>query len=409
MPVEAVVVSDSPSGSLVALALAAAGRSVTLVREAPLDAPELPVGNGLFQAPPDPPPVPLGPFAVERAVLVGDRVERLPLGVPSRVRGVAGPRAVAAWAEARGRRELADLIGGGRETRTYRDWLVQRHGVPLYDRWFRSYGARRFGPPEEVIAGVARVHHGPTPSGPWLAPLDPGWRTLAPAARIADVRAIDGGGVTLADGRIDGEVWLDVAPARALAWVGDAVGEAARLDAGALRARDGVEVFLRARGELPFELHAVDDDVAFFRAVAVGRLPGMREPELVAVHFAADDARAVDAGEWVRRAAEGLGRAGIVAETADARVRVLPGHHPVWGPRHFPRFRSWLLGLDTIGVQPCGRHGLQAPTDPGQELAWVADRLAPDAPGVREAFRVRFEPPVVDGAARPHLRDFVQR
>lgn len=409
MTVDALVVSAGASGPGIARALAARGRSVTLVALGPPVDATLPVGNGLWLDPPANAGA-VRPFAVDRGVLAGGRVLRLPAPRADLLRGLPLTglgRALGDWSRARARRGLAAVVGGGQETRSVRDWLVQHHGEPLYRRWYAAYVSRRFGPPEEVVCGVARVHFGSVASGPWAAPEDPGWRRWEGPTVRGSVTAVDRDGVTVDGRRLDGEVWLDVDPPTAAPWIA-ALSEAARLDAPRLVARDGVEVHLRARGDLPFELHAVDEGCAFFRAVAVGRLPGATDPEAVAVHFGVDAGDSTADDVRVRQAAEALGAVAEV-DVRGARVRRLRAWHPVWRTAQLTRYRNWLLGLDAAGIRPAGRLGLYAPIDPGTELRWIDAVLDPHSPGLRECWRSLLEPPVLDAEGEVHLGELIRR
>lgn len=409
MTVDALVVSAGASGLGVARALAARGRSVKLVALGPEVEPRLPLGTGLWLDP----PASLGgflPFVVDRGLLAGGRVLRLPVARAGLLRGLPARQlapALAGWSRTRVQRGLAALVGGGQETRSARDWLVQRHGEPLYQRWYAAYVNRRFGPPEEVVCGVARAVFGAGPSGAWHAPSDP--RAAAwdgPVERGVVVR-VDRGGVQLADRRLEGEVWLDVDPPTAAPWL-DGLGESARLDAPRLRARDAVEVHLRGRGELPFELHAVDADCPFFRVVATGRLPGAEDPDALAVHFATEPGDRTPLGERVRQAVAGL-RGVVEVDAAGARVRTLRAWHPVWATAELTRYRNWLLGVEALGLKVAGRLGLHAAVDPGTQARWVDAVAHPASPGQREDYRRLIEPPVLDEEGEVHLGDWIRR
>lgn len=386
--------------------------------------PEVPVDNGLLTGG-DPVATSLlttlvGPvqaFAPARAVLRQGRLRSLPLSrrdVLALLPAATLPPAASAWARARAASELARLLGGGVEQRSYRDWVVQRFGEPVYAALFARYGERRFGPPAEVVCGVARVHHGQPRAeyapveGFSAGRLEGGYSVVR-----AEPKGITSGGLDTSEGRFEGPIWADLPPARVIALLGAAGSEEARVDASHLVARHAVEIVLRGGEGLPFETHLLDADGPFYRVVRPGLLPsgGPADRLVVHAHVAETDSRWTGAdGALVAEAVHDLEKVGVTGVSGDgAVVRRLPWHAPVWRPAHLTRLRNHVLGLEDHGVTPIGRVGLTAWFDAGGEASLLAGLLAEEPVSARELVRLHVEPPVLDGAERARLTTFLTR
>lgn len=424
MATEAVVIGGGPGGLRAAVALRRAGRSVVLLQIGPHAGgnahPDVPVGRGLTTAPGRLAEALYGEFrdvpGLERAVERHGRVVRLPLSRPQLAALLPKRQvlpAAAAWARARGAVELKKVVGGGSEQRTYRDWVVQRFGEPVYERLFAPYAARRFGDPAALSCNVARLFHGvPAPdvlqapgAGPALPSTDVDVRLGVTVTGVADGR------VTTDRGVFEGDVFVDAPPSVVVGWLPAATATSLRSDAEALVARDAVQVLVRGGEELPFETHVLDEDVPFYRMVRPGLLPGCEGlTGTVCAHFAVDPEDRSPDEAWVSRAVEGLKRAGVRdADGAGARVQRIPWQHPVWTGTHLSRMRRYALALEELDVVPVGRGGLHGQVDLAAELAWLDGALAEDAEPARERMRRLVEPPVTDPSVRARLTHFVER
>jgi hypothetical protein len=422
---DVVVVSSSPDGDVVAGAIASTGRSVLhLVVDPPGDpAPEVPTGRGLLSVGADDPLAtavfgPLVPFVPERALLAGGAVHPLPLRGDTLLGLFAfgdRPRVATALARARGASGLAALIGGGQEQRSYRDWVVSRFGEPVYDRLYAPYAARRFGPPEDVLAAVARVHHGPVAPNALVAPAE-GWAAVRArlGARVErgvvrELRRVASDVVETEAGTFSGHVWADIAPPRLLPVLAGEPRDMLGHHVGRMTFRHGIEVILRGGRSLPFETHVVDGDVPVFRLVRPGLLPSGGAEDILVAQLAVDPEDRRWTGPDAALVAEVVAALGAVGDidAAGARVRRLPWHHPVWSTGHLVRLRHWLLHRESVGVTPFGRAGLTSPVDLGTSVRWVSGRLGADPVDLRELGRQLLEPPVLDPPERPHLRDFI--
>ncbi len=394
------VVVGSGTGALVtAWALARLGRSVIRVGS-PFPAPDRMVGTGWCAEPPpagfepSPPPV--------RALLVRGRLLRLPLSPTDRARVLPGARvapASLALGRARVTSAVAAFVGGGREERSYRDWVRYRFGEPIYDEVFAPYARARFGDPEEILCGVARVTHGEAVASGSRVPAG---IFGGPPPLDATVTAITEGVVTTDHGVIHGRIVVDLTPAELLRVWSRAADPALDLEAARLQARHGIEVFLP--GQLPAgiqEIHVVG--APFFRVVEHG--------DELAVHMAVEPG----AAEWTepdhvlaKRIAGALRELGLTATPDFATVRRLPHHHPLWRTSHLTRLRTWTDTLEDGGIEPIGRLGLVAPMSPSAIAAYAEDRLIAGA-SLRDCIRHHVEPPPRDSEARPRLSEFVTR
>lgn len=426
MSEEAVVVGGGPGGLRAAVALAKAGRRVTLLQEGPHAGgyahPEIPIGRGVT-----PKPTPLaerlyGAFrpveGLERAVLLDGKVRPLPLGRADVARYLPVtdlPGAAVAWGRTRGAIELRKVIGGGAEQRTYKDWVVQRFGEPVFQRFYAAYCEARFGPPAEISCNVARLFHGIVNDGPLHAPA--AGPALAPVGvdvrTNVTVRAVTTGQVETDDGLFPGEVFVDIAPRRVVEWLGGAATPELLHDVSFLSARAALQVTLRAPEDLPFETHVLGG-APFYRIVRPGLLPGCGAlAGHLSVHYTVADGDPLlrmseaELGAHTAAALEAVGIRG--ANPDGARAQIVRDHHPNWTGTHLVRMRRYALALEDLEIVPVGRAGLHAPLDLAAETTWLEAALADERPPLRALVRDHVEPPVLDPAERAHLTRFVER
>ncbi len=423
---DAVVVGGGPGGVRAARALASTGRRVTLLQEGPwpggLAHPDIPLSRGVTPAVGALAERLYGPMCVveglDRALHVDRRSHRLPLGRTELARLVPPAQAAsaaAAWSRMRGTIELRKIIGGGSELRTYKDWVSQRFGEPVFERFYAAYCQARFGPPADVSCNVARLFHGTVTDGPLYAPaVGPALDTEGVEVRTNSViRSVQGGQVETDEGVFTGEVFLDIAPRRVVEWLGRAATPALTNDAGFLTARNALQVLVRGPQDLPFETHVLGG-APFYRIVRPALLPGCAALEgTLCVHYALDaDDPLWSAGDAqvASRTVAALSGIGIEGVTADgARVQRVRDHHPVWVGTHLVRMRRYVLALEELELVPVGRAGLHAPLDLAAEAAYLEGVLVPERPTVRALLRDHVEPPVLDAVDRAHLTRFVER
>lgn len=426
MAKDAIVVGGGPGGLRAAVALAKAGRNVTLLQEGAHPGgcahPDVPIGRGVTPEPGALAASVHGPFravdGLDRGILLGGRVSHLPLSrgeVARLVPPAQLPTAAVAWGRTRGAIELRKLIGGGAEQRTYRDWVVQRFGVPVFERFYAAYCEARFGLPDQVSCNVARVVHGIVRDEPLLAPSNgPAVSTAGVDVRTdVAIRSVSTGQVETDDGLFTGDVYVDIAPHRVVGWLGAAASAELQNDVGFLEARTLVQVALRGPQDLPFETHVLGG-APFYRILRPGLLPGCGGLEdTLVVHYAlpvGDPLLHLSDEELGARTVEGLEAVGVRGASAvDARVQVLRDHHPSWVGTHLVRMRRYLLAVDELDIVPVGRAGLHAALDLATEAAWLEAILAEERPPLRGLLRDLVEPPVLDPAERAHLTRFVER
>lgn len=422
---DAIVVGGGPGAVRAAGALARSGRSVVLLqvgtRVASLAHPDVPMGTGLerfVQAPPGWRPVP----SLTTGVMVGRDcacVRALPLSratLPGIFPALELPSALAAWSRSRAKVELARLIGGGQETRFYKDWVVQHFGVPVFERLFAPYCTRRFGDPAELTVNVARAIHAERPGG-WYS------RESGTAAELAGnlsgvqvvvdakISALQAGKVVVEGGEFEGELYVDLPPARVVELLGPAAPHGLAHEVARLRCRHALEVVVQGGSSLPMVTHVVDAPMPFYRLVRLGALPG--NPSLagtVSVQFSLEEGDAL----WetpnealVQQVVSALLSIGIDdASATGARVQRVANFHPVWAYTHHARMRQYAIRLAELKITPVGRSGLFAPVDGSAEAGFLND-LAAGGLSVRELFRRHVDPPVVDDDGSASLADFV--
>lgn len=396
-----VVVGDGTGALVTAATLRRHGKSVIRVG-APFPHPDRPVGAGWC---PERPPAGFGAApAPARGLALHGRVMPLPLAGPDVARLMPPARVLAAGvalARARASSAIAAFVGGGREERTYRDWVCYRFGQPVYDAVFAPYARARFGEPEQLLCGVARMTHGERPDGGCSPPAGlyaDGGETLD-----AVVTELRDGGVSTDRGELEGAVVVDLAPQAVVDRWRPGPDPTLVIEAARLHARDGLEVHLQ--GSLPgglAEVHFVD--APWFRAVAY--------PGHVALHLALEPGApelSEPADALAKRFVQAAASAGVPGLRADgAVVRRLARHHPAWHTSHLTRLRTWTEALVEGGIEPVGRVGLVAPMSPAAIAAYAEDRLVHGA-SLRDCIRHHVEPAPRDAEARPRLSNFVSR
>ncbi len=401
-----VVVGSGPGAAVTAATLRRHGKAVIRVGSA-FTHPERPLGAGwCAEAPPTGFEVAAAP---RRALLVRGSLLALPLSGADRVRLLparALPKAGVALGRARVASAIAAFVGGGREERSYRDWVQHRFGAPIYEAVYAPYARARFGDPETLLCGIARVVHGEPPAAGSRAPA--GLHDAHPDDIDSVVTGLGEGRVETEAGTIEGRIVVDLAPDEVVRLHGDA---RLALDAAGLHARHGLEVWVR--GTLPEgvdEIHVAGNSTGgppFFRAVQHAARPGE-----VALHLAVEPGSPPWTSEAPRLAQElvdaaaGLGLKGL--DPAGAVVRWLPRHHAVWTTGHLTRLRTWTEALVDGGIEPVGRVGLVAPMSSAAIAAYAEDRLIHGA-SLRDCIRHHVEPAPRDSVARPRLADFVTR
>lgn len=421
---EAVVVGGGPGALRAAAALAASGRAVTLLQEGPdvggrgdLD---VPIGRGISPAAGTLAERVFGAFhqveALERAVLLDGRLRALPLSRADVARYVPAtrlPTAALSWGRTRGASELRKLIGGGHEQRTYRDWVVQRFGEPVYEQFYKAYCQARFGDPEQVSCNVARRFHGEALDVALYAPASGAEARLegVDVRTNVAIRAINGAQVETDAGVFTGAVHVDVNPRRVVGWLGGQVAPELINDVGFLGARHRVQVLLCAEAG-PFETHVLGG-APFYRVLRYGNLPGYDALSgTISVHYSVEDGDpllSASVEDVAMRTVDALRAVGIEASPEGARVQVVRDHDPAWNGNHLVRMRRYLLALEDLEITPVGRAGLHAFMDLATEFAWLEGVLAEERPSLRAIYRDVVEPPVLDPEERPHLTRFVER
>ena len=423
MDQRAVVIGDSAGARRAAAGLSVRGWDVTLVETRTPEAEPVvpsrgdsPLATQVLGA--------TGALSSARSVWVGGRLRDLPLSAADLARALpAGVLAGAAraWGRARGTLELKKLVGGGNETRTYRDWVVHGFGAPIHDVLFAPYARKRWGDPSALSCNVARLHHAWAPASARVRVAGDAEPSLsdAPGAGVRRVRATraavhvgENGGPARVEtdaGTFEGTVFADVAPAALVSRIAAVPAQAdraaaLRADADALPARDLIEVRVLVDGRVG-ETHVIDADIPFFLVDATG-------DGTVRAYAAVDPGTDAEEAPWVARAVSALARMGVEAGPRGARVLRSAAAQPVWSGPHLSRLRRHVIALAELGVVPVGRAGMHAMLDPVAELAWVdaaQAALAEDKPAraLREAMRVHVEPPPEDPPERPRLAELV--
>ena len=413
-----VLISDGPDGLRAGAVLSALGTPVCLLQSG--DTP-----SGLADA-----SIPVEPRRFSVAAVVAEDLERAlgalkPSTAPRRVLSTArgkvslpcGLRALLGtidrehlpdllreYSRTRGRNGLAELVGGGQEERSHRDWVVRRMGTPLWKALYEPYIQARDGAPSAVLSSVrARVlHAAPSPQrGVELADAS-GWEARAVAAirgaggtvetgvSVSKIGLANGkvSHAQLEDGRsiaLEGCLWSTVGPGRVAGWLGDALPRTLAVDAARLPSRTAVRVFFPGEME-PFDGRDVDEAHMVDRAFPLWRVArcagGVVASVTLPVGSVWSDAALRDECA-LRLEQRGLAR----VDVAGARVARLHDWEPVWVRNAHAVLRPVLVGWAGFGIRSVGRAGTHAPLDIGQEAAVVQRLTASTTPDLQEVQR----------------------
>jgi hypothetical protein len=432
MTQQRVVIGSGPDGLRAAAALALDGHAPLLLQQGPgasgLQRPDLPEHDGRMRPQDRALAEEITGEMTDRgaprhAVVRAGTVHALPLrpaGVRSLLPNHQQAAAAKAWLGARTRNGLVDLLGGGQEERTHRDWLVRRMGEPAWREVYCGYAERRWGMASTALGvGVARVHHFLVDSGPWLAPSDGPEAALRHAEGLVrgagQVRSnveveslvVENGrvrAVRLSDGEqilVEGPLWIEDTPARVRAWLGDAaepeIGDACRW----LRAADTARIGLRGlREDLPDVLHLLDDDAPGWAVVHFGGGAGVLEST-----FPVGEA-APPPSELQAQAVSLCRRAGLGDAVPDGGpVEVLRAGSAAWGTTSHAALRDVVLAFERLGLVAVGGRGVFANLDGGEALNLLSRYRGEARPDQREALRDFVEPPVwLDDLGAPITR-----
>ncbi len=417
---DAVVVGGGLGAVRAAAALRASGRSVVLVQEggrlAGLTDPGLPVGTG-FERFANPPAGWRAVAGLTTGLYVGGRVHALPLSrtiLPKLFPVAQMASAAGAWGRSKASGELARLIGGGKEVRTYQDWLTQALGAPVFERMFLPYCERRFGDPAGITANVARGVHGPVAGGGRACPAHgraAELRSLVGGIEVvyAAVAGLEAGVVRTEVGDVEGEVFVDLPPARVVSLLGAAAPAGLASEVSWLRFRHALEVSLEGGASLPWITHVVDGPGQAYRFVRHGLFPGNGWLQgRVSVQMSVEGNDPLWSGpeaDVVASALCALSEVTPGATAEGARVQRVADHNPVWVTTTAARMRRYILALSELKITPVGRAGTYAPLSGDREVAYL-NTVIGGGVSVSEALRVHVQPPVVIDEPSAHLTDF---
>ena len=414
------VIGSGPDALRAAAVLATGGYQVTLLQEGPtpsgMQHPRYPAGTGWMRvsdAAREQVEAVLGPVVEapdpHRAVTRGGRRFRLPLSPHQVPRLLDAPVLMPAawhWLRARLKGASNELLGGGQEERSYRDWIARRMGGPAYHHLYRSYAHRRWAhDPDDLSASLAQVHHGLPDPGPFQVAGGGYDEVLRTAERViieaggeiitqAQVRGLVALGgrvvaVRCTDGElpVSGPLWVALDPVRVCALLGEACQESLRVDAGHLPVQDAAIVVLRGEVDgLPDELHVLDEDAPFWRVVVPY---GVEKTALM--HITAPQG---SDGELIARCEAAALALGIGRFTPTGEVERLQRWVPVWTCSSHARFRRTLRAWRQLGIVGVGRSGMLSPMDPGTEIAMAGLYRDLADPDQAEIHRVHLDPPV---------------
>lgn len=436
---ERVVLGTGPDALRAAAVLAHRGARVVLLQTASsatgLAHPHLPLGRGRMQVSAAQRPLVeaiLGPLVeapeAAQGVLRAGKRYRLPMGRVEAGQLLSPEQALHAgrsWAKTRFRNAMAEVIGGGQEERTYRDWVVRRFGEPAWHHLYRPYAERRWGAScDELSVAVARLHHGLERDGEEQVvgggPAQAHARAEELVRASGEIRVgvevealvLDGGrvrAVRTSEGEVpvSGGLVCTAAPDLVAGWLGADAPDGLAVDSERLTLLTHAQVMLRGDVDgLPNALHVLDEDAPFWRVVTPY---GLEQGAIFHATFRTreDVPPERELVTRFRDAAERLGIGGFSSE--GARVEILGDWSPLWLEGTFSRLRRVVMRWRELGIYGVGRGGAFAPLDPAEEIA-LADQVATsEDPDLWEIHRQTISPPASLPDLRAHITRFVER
>ena len=423
-----VLLSDGPDGLRAAALLSVRGTPVRLLQSGntpsglsdasrPVDPPRFSVAAAVAEdletalGPLEPAPVP------RRGLSTSSGTVALPCGLRTLLGTVdrgSVTELVREYSRTRGRNGLAELVGGGQEERSHRDWVVRRMGAPLWRSLYEPYIQARDGASSSALSSVrARVLHAAPSSTRGVVLADAsGWEARAlRAIRAAGGEVVTGAKVSrveveagsvsrvhLADGSavdLDGTLWSTVGPRRMANWLAEALPRTLAVDASRLPSRTAVRVFLQGElqaldGQEVDEVHIVDQSFPLWRVVRCGEgvVASLTLPEGASF---TDDVLLAECA--LRLEQRGLAR----VDASSGRVERLRDWQPVWVRNAHAVLRPVLVGWSGLGIRSIGRAGTHAPLDVGEEASVVERLAASTVPDLQEVQRqVVFAPARLD-------------
>ncbi len=435
-----VVVGGGPDALRAAAVFAQAGQAVHLLQLGPtpsgLQHPDLPLGLGRVE-------VDTGERALvesisgplveapeaQQGIAFGGTVRRLPMSRLEAGRLLPAEQSLhtgRTWARTRFRNVMAEVIGGGQEERTYRDWVVRRFGEPAWHHLYRPYAERRWGAScESLSVSVARVHHG-QPRGESQQVVGGGPATALDQAReiienaggtistgviVESLEVVDGKVASLTTNigevALDGGLAVSAAPDVVAAWLGDQISEGVRVDSAQLRLLTRVQVLLRGNVDgLPQAVHVLDEDAPFWRVVTPY---GLEQAAIFHATYPYADAVPPE-GDLLRRFVDAASRFGLGDFSVDgARVEVVPDWQPLWLEGTHARLRRLLMAWRALGIQGVGRGGSFSSLDAAQEIALAHHVATEEDPDLWEYHRLHLSPPSSLPDLHAHITRFVER
>jgi hypothetical protein len=350
------------------------------------------------------------------------------LGIRHAIESGAYGQVLADQIATRARLAIQRFKGGGREERSYTDWVLHRFGPETYKRLHKPYAQRRWGAPEALHVSVARLHHAQAPADRVALGSSPqrGHETLC--AKVGEIRLgveprkilVEEGTVVALEtnqGRIqvNGPLLFAGIPASLMGLMEQGLPESLAHDVARLPPRHRIQVAFDFESEVDSHathLHMIRGDAPFFRLDQVGAIPGTQAQITLwqaQISVPPSDplwrAEDRDLGELIGRCLPALGLPKM--RSGPPRVERLRHHDPgwvgPWGPVH-GRLAERFCGM---GIVLVGRPGAHRFMDPGQELA-VAAALGQGAfADMHEALRRYGDPPVSQQDENQRLDPFV--
>ena len=419
------VIGSGPDALRAAAVLASGGHQVTLLQEGStpsgLSRPKYPNDAGWMRVTETAWPcveAVLGPVVEApdpmRSVTSRGKRYRLPMKphhVPQLLEGRTLIPAARAWLRARAKAASSDLLGGGQEERSYRDWVARRMGGPAYHHLYRDYAFRRWAwDPEALSSALAQVHHAMPDEGPFQVAGGGYDEVLVSAVRVIEAgggkihTGVSVTGLRLEEGRViaasttdgehdvEGEVWLALDAATICRLLGDACTEGMRVDASHLPVAAAAVTAVRGEVDgLPDELHVLDEGAPFWQVVVPY---GIEKTAFFHSTFVNSDSLP-PADELVKRCITSAAALGIGDFSEEgAHVEWLPRWVPIWRKNSHARFRRLLRAWDGMGIVGVGRSGAFSPMDPGTEIALVDRLMRQTQRNQAEIHRQLLDPPV---------------
>ena len=280
------------------------------------------------------------------------------------------------WLEAKTRSISSVIMGGGREERSYFDWVSRRMGEEVYRHIYSAYIYKRFGSSgAELSAGLARVLHFGSSGKKQIVYGAPKNSEQVTWGCTFERFSIERNRITSVvinseQHNVEGRLYIALPVTRILALLPN-VPKSIEVDAHHLRYQDQGMFLVEGENERAAAIHYLDKD----------------HPWIVRYCLPSGDSLIWFDPEQEREAQEELERVGLTIKSRWIRSSWVP----VWGKQSHFRYRRVAAFLESLGITLVGKRALYSQKSMPETIVL---RLQHRDLEISEFLRLHIDPPV---------------